>query len=98
MRIDECWRIVKPGGCMIAIFPAPRSNRACSVANKPDHYGVKRDFVSPRGNGIPAIDGQIPMEEGLRAPEVRSVRSNTLLKKVADWVIRMKKADTRETA
>ena len=35
-------------------------------ARKRDQYGAKCDFVGPLGDGIPAVDGQIPMEEALR--------------------------------
>lgn len=62
------------------------------AANRLDHYGVKCNFVAPVGDGIPAVDGQVPMEEGVRAPEVQAVRFNTLWNTVADWVVRMKRA------
>ncbi|MCC6740528.1 MAG: hypothetical protein IT452_15895, partial [Planctomycetia bacterium] len=62
------------------------------TANKLDHFGVKCRFVAPVGDGIPAVDGQVSMEEGVRAPEVQAVRFNTLWNTVADWVVRMRKA------
>lgn len=66
-------------------------HQAWRAANRLDHYGVKCNFVAPVGDGIPAVDGQVPMEEGIRAPEVQAVRFTTLWNTVADWVVRMKK-------
>ncbi|KAF0243288.1 MAG: type 11 [Planctomycetota bacterium] len=66
-------------------------NRAWREANKLDHYGVACNFVGPLGDGIPAVDGQVPMEEGMRALEVQIARAQTLWNVVADWVARLKK-------
>ncbi|MCC6741737.1 MAG: hypothetical protein IT452_22060 [Planctomycetia bacterium] len=66
-------------------------------ANKLDHYGVKCNFISPVGDGVPAVDGQVPMEEGVRAAEVQAVRFNTLWNTVADWVVRMRNGNSHRT-
>jgi hypothetical protein len=65
-------------------------NREWREANRLDHYGVSCDFVAATGPGGPQVDGNVPVEEGLRAPEVQAARFHTLWNTVLDWNIRMK--------
>lgn len=65
-------------------------NREWRVANRLDHYRAKCDFVATVGLGGPQVDGNVPMEEGLRAPEVQAARFSTLWNTVLDWCVRMR--------
>jgi len=65
-------------------------NREWRVFNRLDHYRTSCDFVAAVGAGGPQVDGNVPMEEGLRAPEVQAARFNTLWNTVLDWCVRMR--------
>lgn len=65
-------------------------NREWRTMNRLDHYGTTCDFVSPTGQGGPLVDGNVPMEEGLRSAEVQAARFNSLWNTVLDWCVRMR--------
>jgi len=67
-------------------------NREWRAFNRLDHYRTNCDFVAAVGTGGPQVDGNVPMEEGLRAPEAQAARFNTLWNTVLDWCVRMRAA------
>jgi len=64
-------------------------NRVWREMNRLGHYRVDCDFTGPGGLGVPLVEGQVPMEESLRAPEVQAVRVGTLWNVVGDWRVLM---------
>ncbi|MEK7466881.1 MAG: hypothetical protein AAB074_05645 [Planctomycetota bacterium] len=65
-------------------------NREWRVANRLDHYKATSDFVAATGVGGPQVDGNVPIEEGLRSPEVQAARFASLWNTVLDWCVRMR--------
>ncbi|MEK7470135.1 MAG: hypothetical protein AAB074_22425 [Planctomycetota bacterium] len=65
-------------------------SREWRAANKLDHYRAVCDFVAAVGPGGPQVDGNVPMDEGVRSPEVQVSRFHTLWNTVLDWQVRMR--------
>jgi len=66
-------------------------HRGWRELNRLDHYSIRSDFRGSSSDAPPEVQGQVPIEEGLRSIEVQMVRSQTLWNVVADWVAKLKK-------